>query len=490
MKAAMSTVLRLIQWGILRAASLPVPGRERAEWLREWRSELWHARDSSRDERELTKFCLGSFQDALCVQRIAWQRRRARLNLFRGSFLRGSAALCLIALGAMLAVSYGLSLVLAGVRAESHPSRYRVNPGLILVQDAAAGDDSVATIPLEKYRIWKARRQPYFDGFAFYRMKQEHVLAGARGMEGWNVAHESLNLFWMLGLPVRFVTSGDSEGGTPGVVLSDAIWSKDFGGNPQIAGRVVRVGGRTARVIGVAPEGAWRLPGNVDAWLLQPDAENAGVGYVVAHLTALGAAEMRSRRVQITPSNGDDPVEELSGISFADRTEGPLVMYQFTIFLAFLALPAITSVSLGEYNFSAHRPSWTSTVRRWAFLLAKIALLLPIVYFTSLDVAYWHTVSYSIGAQYVQLISSFSMCLFGLRWALLDQRQRCPVCLRRVTSPARVGMAGRTFLAWNGTEMICASGHTLLHVPGLPTSWFGTQRWMYLDTSWRFLFAG
>jgi hypothetical protein len=46
------------------------------------------------------------------------------------------------------------------------------------------------------------------------------------------------------------------------------------------------------------------------------------------------------------------------------------------------------------------------------------------------------------------------------------------------------------FLAWNGTELMCASGHTLLHVPGLPTSWFETQRWLYLDTSWEFLFAG
>jgi hypothetical protein len=29
----------------------------------------------------------------------------------------------------------------------------------------------------------------------------------------------------------------------------------------------------------------------------------------------------------------------------------------------------------------------------------------------------------------------------------------------------------------------------LLHIPGLPTSWFSTQRWLYLDTSWDFLFA-
>ena len=61
-----------------------------------------------------------------------------------------------------------------------------------------------------------------------------------------------------------------------------------------------------------------------------------------------------------------------------------------------------------------------------------------------------------------QLISSFSISLFGFRWALSDQRQRCPVCLHRVTHPARVGVASRTFLGWNGTEMMCMGGH---HAP-------------------------
>ncbi len=47
----------------------------------------------------------------------------------------------------------------------------------------------------------------------------------------------------------------------------------------------------------------------------------------------------------------------------------------------------------------------------------------------------------------------------------------------------------RTFLAWNGTELICVGGHGLLHVPEMPTSWFSTQRWLYLDPSWEVLFA-
>jgi hypothetical protein len=103
--------------------------------------------------------------------------------------------------------------------------------------------------------------------------------------------------------------------------------------------------------------------------------------------------------------------------------------------------------------------------------------------------AYSFTTPYSNASAYIQLVSTFALCLFGLRWTLRDQRQRCPVCLRVVEHPAQVGQASRTFLAWNGTELMCMDGHTLLHVPGIPTSWFGAQRWLYLDTSWDFLFA-
>jgi len=158
--------------------------------------------------------------------------------------------------------------------------------------------------------------------------------------------------------------------------------------------------------------------------------------------------------------------------------------------LALLALPAITSVSLGEYSVNPQRTSWTRRLFRWSFFGAKVALLLPIVYFLSLDLAYSCTLFGREQAVYIQLISNFAMSLFGLRWVLKDQRQRCPVCVRRVVHPAQVGLASRTFLDWNGTEMMCMGGHTLLHVPALPTSWFSTQRWLYLDTSWGFLFAG
>ena len=80
------------------------------------------------------------------------------------------------------------------------------------------------------------------------------------------------------------------------------------------------------------------------------------------------------------------------------------------------------------------------------------------------------------------------LCILAFRWILIDQRRRCPVCLRLLSEPVRVGQASMSFLGWSGTELMCARGHGLLHVPEFPTSWFSTQRWLYLDASWSGLF--
>jgi hypothetical protein len=397
----------------------------------------------------------------------------------------------MLVLGAMLAASYSMTLLLPGVRAEHFLSKYRADPGLVMIQDAS-NRKAGPTISSAQFRAWSGRRQKYFDGLAFYRITPEAVSTAPHIQTGWEVAGASSNLFVLLGLPVRFEPlAGGAAGDLPRVILSDHVWKRDFGGNPNVAGIVVSVGSRKSRVAGVAPPGPWRLPGRVDAWLLEPDSELAGkgVGYVVAHLTALGRAEMWTSRVPITAYNVDDSEDDLLGVCLNRDAPSPWIVFLFAIMLALLVLPAITSVSLGESSASSHRTSWPRWLCRWSFLVVKILLLMPIVYFASIDLAYWNVALTPNSSMYIQLIASFSICLFGLRWVLKDQRQRCPVCLRRVEHPAQVGQASRTFLDWNGTELMCMGGHTLLHVPGLPTSWFSTQRWLYLDTSWGFLFT-
>jgi hypothetical protein len=159
------------------------------------------------------------------------------------------------------------------------------------------------------------------------------------------------------------------------------------------------------------------------------------------------------------------------------------------VFLALLVLPGLSSVFLSDKAVSTIRLSWSLTVVRCAFGAAKIAMILGIVYILPVDLAYCSTSGFAPAASCVQFLLTLTLSIFGFCWTVDDQRKRCPVCLRRVTHPARVGIASRTFLAWNGTELMCTGGHTLLYIPAAPTSWFYAPRWVYLDSSWKFLFA-
>lgn len=475
--------------GLLRCAALMVPRPERAEWFREWRGELWQAdracprqrRIDLEAESQVLSFCLGAFKDAFCLRRESAAPRVPQPNL------HGSALLCLITMAGLVVAAYTFSLLLPGVRRMTQLVHQQVNPGLIVIQGDPRGGVRTANIRAGAYRDWQAHFQKYFDNMAFYRVGEERLQTGSGSDVQMVVAHATSNLFLILGLPV---TSDDEQPSTlPSVILSERTWRTQFDSSPFLIDRVVRIGGVSARIAGVAPEGAWHLPGNPAAWILESGEKASGNGYVVAHLTAEGQAEMISGCVHISSYKDNGADEDLWGYTFSERTMEPQRIYLFMLVLALLALPAVTSVSLGEYNFDAPRLNLRKKLARSAFLAAKFAALLPLAYFASLDLAYGVITHHPIASEYIQLISAFALLLFGMRWVLLDQRQRCPVCLRRVTHPARVGLASRTFLAWNGTELMCMGGHTLLHVPSLPTSWFSNPRWLYLDKSWDFLFA-
>jgi hypothetical protein len=496
MKPSIKPLFALIDRGLLCCAAQFVPGLRRADWLREWQAELWHVRQerapmeqlSWQAEREIACFCLGAFQDATCLSEPRW-----RLGPLLAA-LRGSAAQCLLMLFALLAVSYGIARLSPGVRAERMLSTRLQNPGLILIQNA---DGDSTTIAPQQYLAWKKSRHSFFDGFAFYRITEECIQPEREThsalKEPWKLAQASSNLLPLLGLPVRFATAEPmASSDLPSVILSESFWKIEFGANPHITGSVVRIGQRRARVAGVVAEDSWNLPGKVGAWLVQPDSTLAanGDGFIVAHLTPAGREKMWAPVMQITEDDQDDYGPSFLGYNIDEWQPGSWGIYWLGIAFALISLPAVTSVSLGEYSLNPHKTSWGRRLYRWSFFCAKTALLLPIVYFLTLDLAYIRTAQSSHSSANIQMLSTFAFFLFGLRWALLDHRQRCPVCLRRVEHPVEVGLASRTFLAWNGTEMMCMGGHTLLHIPALPTSWFDAQRWLYLDTSWEFLFAG
>ena len=186
----------------------------------------------------------------------------------------------------------------------------------------------------------------------------------------------------------------------------------------------------------------------------------------VLFLALLGAASLfLAIRAPYTRVEGDLPVRELL-----------ILLNLHALLVTFLVLPAITSLRLGEYPANSHSPPLATRLRRWFFFAIKIAFIIQILSCTA--------VSSELIQPYV-----WAVYLLAFRWALIDQRQRCPVCLRLLTNPTRIGGPSQTFLEWYGIELMCAKGHGLLYVPEIPTSCYSTQRWLYLDPSWNSLFS-
>jgi hypothetical protein len=153
---------------------------------------------------------------------------------------------------------------------------------------------------------------------------------------------------------------------------------------------------------------------------------------------------------------------------------GPVLAHVLIFFIAIVILPATMTVTCAEYPRNLRR-------RRWTFTVVKFVLVLPIVYFGSLDLAPL------VSAGGVQPHAMLIGYVIGFRWVLLDQRRRCPVCLRRLANPCRIGRCSQTFLEWYGTELFCPKGHGLLHEPEITAS-YATRQWLNLDPSWSGLF--
>lgn len=484
-----ATIFSICNQSLLRMAAFLVPRRLRSEWSKEWRSELWHVRQERsaegpfcwHTEQEIADFCLGAFQDALCL------RQQSAPTVAPLSRRFASPVQCLLLLAAIAAAAYGAALLLPGVQTAIQTPPYRTPQHVMLISQSSLAAE-VPTITAEQFRAWQARRQSLFSAFAFYRPVRHTVVIAPHFVEGWTVAQSSANLFNLLGLPQRSVNSA-----LPQVVLSDRTAKRYFGSDSAIVGRVLNIGGHQVEVAAVAPAMQWDLPGNVDAWMLEPDSRAAAIsdaakGFLVGRLNPQSRYAPYSSQWSMTATTVAGQPDFFTCIALSSRTSNPFNLFLFTVLLACLALPATTSIPLGEYPDAHHTLAQATRFRRWIFLVSKLALIAPIIYYVSLDLAYMSGSMRAGTSQYIQIIASFCACLFALRWALRDQRQRCPVCLGRLSNPARVGHPSRNFLAWSGTELICVGGHGLLHVPEIPTSWFGTQRWLYLDPSWEVLF--
>jgi hypothetical protein len=183
---------------------------------------------------------------------------------------------------------------------------------------------------------------------------------------------------------------------------------------------------------------------------------------VLAVLTFLWAFGLPSRKLLIS--------------LFSSSAEDQFAFGCFWLYFeSFLILLTLNPLGLGEYPANRYAPVLRIRLRRWIFLAIKIALLPLIFMFANLAL---------LPVFPPALWILFFGWIAGFRWALADQKQRCPVCLHLLTNPSRIGSPTQSILGWYGTELICTRGHGSLYVPGAPTSWCSKQCWQYLDPTW------
>jgi hypothetical protein len=447
--------MKRLNRAMLSAAGRLVPAELREEWLAEWRTELWYASRSG-DATVATLFCMGAFRDAF------WLRWNTAKSGSRPGLLDSPArCLCLLMAAATVSAVVAWCLPVAHNILEGAP--YRDAARLVMVSHPGSRLAAIfPTVNLAEYRALATESSRTFSDVAFY-----HPTAAASPKAP--VAIASGNLFPMLGIRLP------AAEGRAQAVLTRHAWRRYFGGDPPAIGRALKLAGTRATVAAVIPAEAWQLPGGFDAWLIGEPAlaslQPQSLGFVIARMQPSMTLTRNRGRLRVP----NDPAGQTYDYASLSR-EHPEFAFLAGIVMAFLLVPISTPLALGRY------PRATAAVRRWGFFVVKSGLVAWLVFFLWLDLT---AISFPALLGQECLLCS----IFGLRWIVVDQRQRCPVCLHRLTNPVRIGQASQTLLGWYGTELMCPQGHGLLHVPEIRTNSYSEPRWLNLDASWRTLFS-
>lgn len=243
------------------------------------------------------------------------------------------------------------------------------------------------------------------------------------------------------------------------LVLSHYLWTKSFAADAGVIGRSVEVGGAARKICAVTPPNYWFLQRSRLFWLIETaDRKDAG-----------GLLLVRSKPA------AEPILEPENSVSLSAASRGPLSAAS-AVFLASLGLLAILglfeTVGLAR-TLGAWRRSITLLLRNYAFLLGKALpslAILAILWTVVAESPSLAPVGYFAGVWSLIVFYLFALLsTAAVRYALVDQRSRCPVCQRSLSMPVDLGVPGSILFDLPAVESICAYGHGTLYRPE-PTS--------------------
>jgi putative ABC transport system permease protein len=162
---------------------------------------------------------------------------------------------------AMFAVIYAFLL---------RPLPYAEPEKLVMLQSRGTRSGNDLGVNYLDFLDWQKQSRSFSD-LAFFNLRWNGNLESPGGAtETLKTTFTTANLFSLLGVqPIigRDLTRADDEPKAPKVMLiSERLWKKTFGGDPEVIGRDVRLDGTPRTVVGVMPAG-FRFPSQTDIWV-------------------------------------------------------------------------------------------------------------------------------------------------------------------------------------------------------------------------------
>ncbi len=317
----------------------------------------------------------------------------------------------------------------------------------------------------------------------------ERIVDGARITPG---------LFPLLGVASgagRLFRPEDS-GPDPPLVISFEFWREHFGKSPFVPGRGLRIDGRERPIVGVLPAGFWFRAPAIQIWTLLPDLGRPDPSLRLVNAVGLLAPSA-------TPGQAREELQTIAWRSSrfrggAFRVVPLATSLRPTLQFPLLSLFAGSLLALGAALVQFGR-AWRQPVERrfaslryWAFFPLKVAAVLGVSLATAAELSARNALAFQPSKLILGLVidwASILATLLILRWAILDQSQRCPVCLRRLATPVTSGSWSSSLLEPVSTEMLCDQGHGALRLGETHTTLGEIRRWVDIEDSWRELLA-
>ena len=151
------------------------------------------------------------------------------------------------------------------------PLPYQDAERMVIVRDV---QEVITSAPASypKYMDWKAQEQ-IFEDLAAY-VTRGAILTGEGEPENLASVAVTPNLMPLLGfsplLGRNFSAEEEFEGSERVVLISYALWQRRFGGEQEIVGKPIQLGGESHTVIGILPPEPWKRLPEALAWSRAP----------------------------------------------------------------------------------------------------------------------------------------------------------------------------------------------------------------------------